>query len=88
MCGICGIYSINHRVPTDCIQKMTEVIRHRGPDDEGYLAGFYVTQLASGLGYPAGGLEIAYLSFEGAVLLFQCGKFALHPAHVPSLGTA
>lgn len=38
MCGIAGIYNIDGQ-PVDCPQLlgMTRVIRHRGPDDEGYL---------------------------------------------------
>ena len=39
MCGIAGILSFNHhRTATDAIQLMTRAMRHRGPDDEGYLA--------------------------------------------------
>jgi len=37
MCGICGIYSFSRPVNTDDIRKMNHVIRHRGPDDEGFL---------------------------------------------------
>ncbi len=38
MCGIAGIYNIDGQ-QVDCPQllRMTKVIRHRGPDDEGYL---------------------------------------------------
>jgi asparagine synthase (glutamine-hydrolysing) len=37
MCGICGIYSLNGK-PADqnLLVQMTQLIRHRGPDDEGY----------------------------------------------------
>lgn len=36
MCGIAGFYSgAKHAV--QCIKAMTEAIRHRGPDDEGYV---------------------------------------------------
>jgi asparagine synthase (glutamine-hydrolysing) len=37
MCGICGIYSLNG-TPADqnLLMQMTGLIRHRGPDDEGY----------------------------------------------------
>ncbi|MBU4310790.1 asparagine synthase (glutamine-hydrolyzing) [bacterium] len=41
MCGICGIYNFNSKKPInkDLIQRMTEAIKHRGPDDEGiYLS--------------------------------------------------
>ena len=37
MCGICGIYSFNRPIQTAHIQRMNAAIRHRGPDDEGYL---------------------------------------------------
>jgi len=38
MCGIAGIYSLNGK-PIDpaLLKAMTEAIKHRGPDDEGYL---------------------------------------------------
>ncbi len=37
MCGICGIYSRNGKTAdTELLRKMTELVRHRGPDDEGY----------------------------------------------------
>ena len=35
MCGICGIYDENSRLAS--IGAMSQVQRHRGPDDEGYL---------------------------------------------------
>lgn len=37
MCGICGIYNFNsdNHVNPSLIQGMCEVIKHRGPDDEG-----------------------------------------------------
>lgn len=37
MCGICGIFSFNSHVEPFRINQMAEVIKHRGPDDEGYL---------------------------------------------------
>ncbi len=38
MCGISGILNINYQpVEVDLLGKMTKIIRHRGPDDEGYL---------------------------------------------------
>ncbi len=38
MCGICGIVYRDPNRPADrqLVQKMTDVIRHRGPDDEGF----------------------------------------------------
>lgn len=40
MCGITGIISPKQR---DTIEKMTETLRHRGPDDDGYFSDEYVS---------------------------------------------
>ncbi len=47
MCGIAGLYSSNGQ-PLDrtLVIRMTEAQRHRGPDDEGYLAGHIPTGAA------------------------------------------
>jgi asparagine synthase (glutamine-hydrolysing) len=37
MCGICGIISFQNNINTDQLLKMTRFLRHRGPDDEGFL---------------------------------------------------
>jgi asparagine synthase (glutamine-hydrolysing) len=39
MCGICGIYDYGQRRPVDeqLVGEMMEAIRHRGPDDDGFL---------------------------------------------------
>jgi asparagine synthase (glutamine-hydrolysing) len=39
MCGICGQFNFarNEPVEPETIRQMTDSIRHRGPDDEGYL---------------------------------------------------
>lgn len=39
MCGICGQFNFRNREPVDpeAIRAMAEVIRHRGPDDEGFF---------------------------------------------------
>lgn len=38
MCGITGIYNLNNEpVNVETLEKMTTVLKHRGPDDEGYL---------------------------------------------------
>ncbi len=37
MCGIAGFLDLEQGVNMQVLQKMTDVIRHRGPDDEGYL---------------------------------------------------
>lgn len=38
MCGIAGIYCKDRPVPSPFVKLMTDAIRHRGPDDEGFLA--------------------------------------------------
>lgn len=38
MCGICGIYNLdNQPIDTLKLNRMAKLIRHRGPDDEGFL---------------------------------------------------
>jgi asparagine synthase (glutamine-hydrolysing) len=37
MCGIAGIYYLNGTAKTGEIRRMTDSLRHRGPDDEGFL---------------------------------------------------
>lgn len=38
MCGICGIvnFDTSNHVPPEIVKKMSHVLYHRGPDDEGY----------------------------------------------------
>jgi glutamate synthase domain-containing protein 1 len=37
MCGICGIFNLNgETVPHGYTKSMTDVMAHRGPDDEGH----------------------------------------------------
>jgi asparagine synthase (glutamine-hydrolysing) len=38
MCGIAGIYGFKEKPENGWIRRMTDVLRHRGPDDEGFLA--------------------------------------------------
>jgi asparagine synthase (glutamine-hydrolysing) len=38
MCGIAGIFSHDRALERDLVAGMTRVLKHRGPDDEGYLA--------------------------------------------------
>ncbi|MBD3289378.1 asparagine synthase (glutamine-hydrolyzing), partial [candidate division KSB1 bacterium] len=44
MCGICGIVNIEHEDPVknDVVKRMCDVIRHRGPDDDGILVDGHV----------------------------------------------
>jgi asparagine synthase (glutamine-hydrolysing) len=39
MCGICGIINSNSPIETKQLLSMTRVLRHRGPDDEGFVLG-------------------------------------------------
>jgi asparagine synthase (glutamine-hydrolysing) len=37
VCGVVGIVALDKSVSADVIFRMTDTLRHRGPDDEGYL---------------------------------------------------
>lgn len=41
MCGICGVLNLHSReaIPRDLVRRMADVIRHRGPDDDGFFFG-------------------------------------------------
>ena len=40
MCGIFGLINFRqHTIDTDLLCQATTLLRHRGPDDEGYLLG-------------------------------------------------
>jgi asparagine synthase (glutamine-hydrolysing) len=44
MCGIAGIYHLEQKpIPAHCLKGMCEAMKHRGPDDEGYVF-FHVRQ--------------------------------------------
>lgn len=36
MCGICGIHDPRGNINQELVRKMSDALRHRGPDDEGY----------------------------------------------------
>jgi asparagine synthase (glutamine-hydrolysing) len=48
MCGICGILDLNHNgaPQRDALERMCQIIAHRGPDDEGH---FFADGLAMGM---------------------------------------
>jgi len=43
MCGIAGVLSLQKNLSPALIKKTTDTLRHRGPDDEGYIA-FSITE--------------------------------------------
>lgn len=53
MCGITGVYSFKGTLDAMCIKRMTDTLRHRGPDDEGFLS----VNFESGEAYPLTGKE-------------------------------
>ena len=56
MCGICGVVERDGTIDRETLRRMTAVLRHRGPDDEGY-------HVADGNGGgPAAGLGFRRLS--------------------------
>lgn len=38
MSGICGLFSTSGKSDVPTVSKMSKILRHRGPDDEGYVA--------------------------------------------------
>ena len=52
MCGIAGIARIGRPVPLPQVKAMADALRHRGPDDEGYLAVDAVSRTAAVLAGP------------------------------------
>ena len=36
MCGIAGYIDLRRKTATHILQDMTDLVKHRGPDDEGY----------------------------------------------------
>lgn len=54
MCGIFGVWHLDGR-PVDLamVRRSTTLLRHRGPDDEGYL----LVQVRAGFGVPCGGSD-------------------------------
>lgn len=37
MCGICGWFNSNRKIEPDVLVNMNQIVKHRGPDDEGYV---------------------------------------------------
>src|SRR5215211_3483847 len=51
MCGICGIVDLQGPIDPQALRRMTAVLRHRGPDDEGFYLGPTPRPAAVGLGF-------------------------------------
>jgi asparagine synthase (glutamine-hydrolysing) len=82
MCGICGQLNFARNEPAepDTIRRMTESIRHRGPDDEGYLIegplgfGFRrlsIIDLAGGHQPMSDAEETVWVIFNGEIYNFK-----------------
>ena len=69
MCGIAGAVWINpdKRISSDVLERMTEVIRHRGPDDQGFFARSYAETLIqneSSMGIALGFRRLSIIDLE------------------------
>ncbi len=54
MCGIAGIWQVDsQRIDPDLLHRMTMTLRHRGPDDEGYL----FVNTSNGFAFHCGGAD-------------------------------
>src|SRR5213593_596988 len=82
MCGICGQlnFARNEPVEPETIRQITESIRHRGPDDEGYLIsgplglGFRrlsIIDLAGGHQPMADAEQTVWVIFNGEIYNFR-----------------
>jgi asparagine synthase (glutamine-hydrolysing) len=82
MCGICGQinFARNEPVEPETIRQMAESIRHRGPDDEGYLFGgpvglgfrrLSIIDLAGGHQPMSDAQETIWVIFNGEIYNFK-----------------
>src|SRR5436309_1980603 len=82
MCGICGQYNFGNGAPVlrEHVEAMTGTIRHRGPDDDGYLfdgslgLGFRrlsIIDLAGGHQPMADAEETVWVIFNGEIYNFR-----------------
>ncbi|MGI6454469.1 MAG: asparagine synthase (glutamine-hydrolyzing) [bacterium] len=82
MCGICGKIYHDHtrQVEPDLLRRMTSVITHRGPDDEGYFlygnAGLGSRRLSI-VGLEDGHMPMS--SPDGSIVLVYNGELYNHP---------
>ena len=72
MCGISAIFTIANGDLLRSIKPMTDVVRHRGPDDEGYL--FFSSKTISSLSKAIQAKAIAGAVFlpTGSSKNFEC----------------
>lgn len=71
MCGICGLFNTTSNANTSNLHSMAHLLRHRGPDDEGYIA----VSTRDGAVTPLGGADSQLplpdiARFEGGADLF------------------
>jgi asparagine synthase (glutamine-hydrolysing) len=54
MCGICGEINFNKGVGVESIQRMCDILAHRGPDDKGmvFIKGNQYVEVSNSLGFP------------------------------------
>jgi hypothetical protein len=62
MCGIAGILSFDGRIDRDVLRRMTDALRHRGPDDEGFHID---TTPERGAGIGLGFRRLSIIDLEG-----------------------
>ena len=77
MCGIAGIYHLEQKsIPSQRLKKMCDAMRHRGPDDEGYIffniqdepfkdESYWVEYAANGPGQNGATLSDDFLNRDG-----------------------
>jgi asparagine synthase (glutamine-hydrolysing) len=68
LCGIAGIVSLDKPLDVELIKKMTYCLRHRGPDDEGYL----------GINMPSKAIYNLYSSESQVKKGFELSSFSEH----------
>ncbi len=72
MCGIAGIHSLKGTINPAWIKKMADTLKHRGPDDEGYLSANTHTGTVchfTGTDSKVDGLRIETSNHDGNLLL-------------------
>jgi len=75
MCGIAAIASADAPIPLELVRRMADLVRHRGPDGEGFVA--------------ASARDVAPVAYAGLDTPPACIRpgHAYLPAHVPQTGS-